>query len=64
MYLETNVDPIASQKARQCITYSLHDTETYKIDTIHRLTNAKFGVTELALSLQEVGEILRAICCE
>ncbi len=65
MYLETNVDPLSSQKARQCVAHhSLHDTETYKIDMIHRLTDAKLGVAKVALILQDVGEILRAICCE
>ncbi len=63
--LQTNVDPLASQKDQQCVTYhSLYDTDTYKIYMIYRVTDAKFGVAEVALSLQEVGDILRAICCE
>ncbi len=50
MYLETNVDPVASEKAWQCHTYRpLHESERYKIDNIHELTGAKFGVAEVAL---------------
>ena len=65
MYLETNVDPLASEKAWQCLTYHpLHESERYKIDMIHELTDAKFGVTEVALSSQEIGVILRTICCD
>ncbi len=31
---------------------------------IHEMTDVKFGVAEVAFSLQEIGEILRTICCE
>ncbi len=38
MYLETNVDPLASEKAWQCVTcHPLHESEMYKIDIIHEL---------------------------
>ncbi len=64
-YLETNVDPLALQKAWQCVTYHpLHESKRYKIDMIHVLTDTKFGVAEVALSSQEIGGILRTICCE
>ncbi len=63
-YLETNVDPLASEKAWQCVTYPLHESEGYKIDMIHELTDAKFWVAYVALRSQEIGEILRTICCE
>ncbi len=55
----------ASEKAWQCATYQpLHESEMYNIDMIHELTDAKFGVTEVALSSQEIGVILRTICCD
>ncbi len=38
MYLETHVDPLASEKAWQCVTYQpLHESERYKIDMIHEI---------------------------
>ncbi len=58
MYLETNLDPLASERAWQCVTHHpLHESERYTIYLIHVLTDAKFGVTEVALSSQEIGEI-------
>ncbi len=60
---KNHVDPLDSEKAWQYITYHpLHESERYKIDMIHELTDAKFGVAEVPLSLQEIGEIFRTIC--
>ncbi len=48
-----------------CTTYHpLHENESCNIDMIHEVENAKFGVAEVALSSQEIGEILRTKCCE
>ncbi len=45
------MDPLNLEKAWQCVTYyPLHDSERCKIDMIHELTDAKFGVAEVALT--------------
>ncbi len=64
MDLESNVGPLASERDCHCVTYPLHDSERYKIDMIHVVTDANFGVPELSISSQEIGQILRTISFE